>query len=93
MRSWLLPLGCLSVLSAGALAQQAPSAPAGAPAPEVRQACQADLQKFCANVQPGGGRIKECIAQHKDELSQGCRDALAAAHQQHAPPAGQGKPQ
>ena len=87
MKSWSIPLGCLSVLSISALAQQ--PAP---PSAEVRQACHADFQKFCAGVRPGGGRIEQCMAPHKAELSQACRDAMAKAEQQHAPAAGQSPP-
>ena len=82
MKSWSIPLGCLSLLSISALAQQAPP-----PSADVRQACHADFQKFCPGVRPGGGRIKECMAPHKDELSPACRDALFKAAQEHAPPA------
>jgi hypothetical protein len=42
----------------------------------VRAACQADLQKLCAGVQPGGGRIKQCLKEHKDQVSTGCKSAL-----------------
>ena len=73
MKRWLLSLTCLGLASVG-LAQQAPPAPTA-----VRQACQADIQKLCAGVQPGGGRIRECILQHRDELSPPCREALASA--------------
>jgi hypothetical protein len=84
MKTWLIPLSCIGIFSVAVQAQDAPTAP---PAPTVRQACQADVEKFCADVKPGGGRIKECMMQHRDELSQGCRDALGAAraHRQAAP--------
>ena len=77
MKTWVIPLGCIGIFAMAVQAQNAPSAPA---APTVRQACQADVQKFCGDVKPGGGRIKECMMQHKDDLSPGCRDALGAAH-------------
>ena len=35
--------------------------------------CAADVQKFCANVQPGGGRILECLKSHEAELSPACK--------------------
>ena len=50
MKSWSIPLGCLSLLSISALAQQ--------PSADVRQACHADFQKFCAGVKPGGAAEK-----------------------------------
>ena len=43
----------------------------------VRAACQSDLQTLCAGVQPGGGRIKACLKDHKDQVSAGCKSALA----------------
>ena len=86
MKSWSIALGCLSLLSINALAQQ-PAPPSG----EVRQACHADVQKLCPGMRPGGGKIKDCMASHKAELSQACKDALAKAEQQHAPAANGGQ--
>ena len=45
----------------------------------ARTACASDLQQFCANVQPGGGRILACLKQHKDQVSPGCRKAVVSA--------------
>jgi hypothetical protein len=42
----------------------------------VRGACLNDIKTLCAGVQPGGGRIRDCIKQHRSELSQGCKMAL-----------------
>jgi len=86
MKSWSISLSCLSLLSISALAQQ-PAPPSG----EVLQACHADFQKFCPGVRPGGGRLQECMAPHKAELSQACKDALAKAEQEHAPAANGGQ--
>ena len=86
MKSWWIALGCLSLLSISALAQQ-PAPPSGA----VRQACHADVQKLCPGMRPGGGAIKECMTSHKDQLSQACKDALAKAEQEHAPAANGGQ--
>ncbi len=41
--------------------------------------CAADAQKFCAGVQPGGGRIIACLKEHKDSLSDRCRQAAGLA--------------
>jgi hypothetical protein len=48
---------------------------------EVRAACQADVQKLCAGVQPGGGRIVACLKEHKEEVSDGCKQAIGKAKQ------------
>jgi hypothetical protein len=45
----------------------------------IRAACTQDAQKFCAGVQPGGGRIVNCLKQHKDALSDGCKQAAGLA--------------
>ncbi len=43
--------------------------------------CKADYEKFCKDVKPGDGRIIRCMLQHENELSQGCRDQIAAARE------------
>ncbi len=45
----------------------------------IRAACAADAQKLCAGVQPGGGRIVACLKEHKDSLSDRCRQAAGLA--------------
>jgi hypothetical protein len=42
----------------------------------LRSYCKADAERLCANVQPGGGRIKACLMEHKQEMSVGCAQAL-----------------
>jgi hypothetical protein len=49
------------------------------PLAAVRSACAADAQKFCAGVAPGGGRIIACLKEHKDSLSDQCRQAATQA--------------
>src|SRR5580692_1857520 len=41
----------------------------------IQAACAGDAQKLCAGVQPGGGRIVACLKEHKDELSDQCKQA------------------
>lgn len=69
----------------GSLQAPAPSAPAPAPAPqavaEARVACETDIQSLCAGVQPGGGRILACLKQHKDQVSDVCKQAVVKATQ------------
>lgn len=47
-------------------------------APTAREACMGDYKKFCSDVTPGGGRIKQCLITHKAQLSADCQAALAA---------------
>ena len=44
-----------------------------------RAACRSDVQQFCANVEKGGGRIRQCLDDNKAKLSAGCAEALASA--------------
>jgi Cysteine rich repeat len=37
------------------------------------EACKPDVEKFCQDVQPGGGRIIQCLRQHETELSDACK--------------------
>ena len=34
--------------------------------------CKADREKFCAGIQPGDGKLGECMKQHEAELSPEC---------------------
>jgi hypothetical protein len=52
--------------SVDAMAQQA----------AVRQACGAELQKHCAGVEPGEGRLRSCVKDHFTEFSEPCKQAL-----------------
>jgi hypothetical protein len=45
----------------------------------IRAACAEDAQKLCATVQPGGGRIVACLKEHKDSLSDPCKQAAGLA--------------
>jgi Cysteine rich repeat len=46
-------------------------------AAEAQQgACKADVEKLCPGIQPGEGRILECLKSHKAEVSPGCTKHL-----------------
>jgi hypothetical protein len=45
-----------------------------APAAGMRHGpCADDVAKFCKDVQPGGGRMAQCLKQHEQELSSACK--------------------
>ncbi len=39
--------------------------------------CTADIKAKCADVKPGGGRLKECVKTHAAEFSDPCKERLA----------------
>ena len=42
----------------------------------VANECDADLEKFCASIKPGEGRLLECIEKHDKEVSGRCKQAI-----------------
>ena len=73
----------LAVVAGGMLEPQSSYAQAGSPQAlaDARAVCASDMQKLCAGVQPGGGRIVACLKQHQAEVSDGCKLAIAKAMQ------------
>lgn len=41
------------------------------------EACDEDVQKYCANVRPGQGRIVTCLEANQGNLSAACKTAMA----------------
>ena len=41
--------------------------------------CSNDLKTYCSRVQPGEGRVADCLAQHFREIQPACRGAITAA--------------
>jgi hypothetical protein len=71
--------GGASGAAAGAGARTTPppasrAAPGGAEI--MREECGPDVQRVCRGVLPGRGRIIACLADNRESLSQGCRQAL-----------------
>jgi Cysteine rich repeat len=64
MRRVALIATALAMVSSVALAQEST---------RPRGACREDIQKLCAGIERGGGRIRECLAGQKDKLSDECR--------------------
>jgi hypothetical protein len=81
----LLPSPPSSTPPAAQTPAQSPAQPPPAQAPsqqavaDARAACESDIQKLCPGVQPGGGRILACLKQHRDQVSDGCRQAVIKA--------------
>ena len=70
----ILTAGVILLVSAtGAMAQMRPGARA------VLQACKPDIAHFCSQVRPGEGRIKACMKEHLQELSDPCKEGLFQA--------------
>ena len=61
--------------SAAGTASFAQGAPAGG---GMRAACGADMAKLCPDAAPGDAR-RQCMTAHKDQLSDSCKSAIAAA--------------
>ena len=47
-------------------------------------ACRQDIQRYCANVQRGEGRIAMCMRDNEQSLSPSCRAAVKTAFDQSA---------
>ena len=38
--------------------------------------CEADLHAFCSDIQPGGGRLLDCIEKNDAKVSKRCKQAM-----------------
>jgi len=45
----------------------------------LAKACAADIKAQCADVKPGGGRLKDCVKSHFSDLSADCQVAIVRA--------------
>ncbi|ABM39119.1 cysteine rich repeat-containing protein [Polaromonas naphthalenivorans] len=46
-----------------------------------QSACRADYSRLCADTQPGGGRIAQCLKAHQAELSGACQASMGIISQ------------
>ncbi len=69
---------CLCVGATAAFAaDDATSAPAPAATGKHWTACQTEIQKFCANIEKGKGKMRACLTEHTADLSDGCKTSMA----------------
>ena len=69
MKVFLSVLGLALALGPGAAMAQTAA---------EREACQADFEKYCPGVEPGGGRVLECLGKHLDQLTPQCKSVVEA---------------
>ena len=42
----------------------------------VANECDADMEKYCGSIQPGEGRLLECLEKHDKKVSGRCKQAV-----------------
>jgi len=75
--SLCLGLGLGLGAAAASAADDAAPAPAGTGKGKHWAACQAEITKFCANIEKGKGKTRACLEQHTADLSDGCKTSMA----------------
>ena len=43
----------------------------------MQGACMNDIKSLCGSIQPGGGRVRDCMRDHRTQLSIDCKAAIA----------------
>jgi hypothetical protein len=46
---------------------------------DVVAACKPDVERLCKGIQPGGGKIIECLKKQEKQISVGCAQAVKKA--------------
>ncbi|MFT3731382.1 MAG: cysteine rich repeat-containing protein [Hyphomicrobium sp.] len=72
----------LTLGSVAVLADETAAPPAGG-----KGACKADVQKFCSGVEHAKGKIRACLSEHQADLSDPCKQRVAAWAAKQAAPA------
>jgi len=67
-------LTCVAALGAALLMTHSAFA-----ASAVAKVCAADIKAQCADVKPGGGKLKDCVKAHFSDLSADCQVAIVRA--------------
>jgi hypothetical protein len=79
---WSLVTVIVLLVGPAALAQTGPTTTQPVPwsqAARFRMDCGQDVHRFCHGVQPGEGRLIQCLSSHRNELSPACITRVAAA--------------
>jgi hypothetical protein len=79
---WSLVTVILVLVGPEAFAQSEPTATQPVPwaqGARFRMDCGQDLHRYCYGVQPGEGRLVQCLSSHRGQLSPACISRLAAA--------------
>lgn len=45
---------------------------------EAGRICKPDIDRLCAGIKPGGGRILQCLQEHRADLKPDCLAAMQA---------------
>ena len=76
--------GALALTLAASVAFAQPPGGGGGRGEAMKAACGADVQKYCANLQPGPD-LRACVRKNYASLSQSCKtviEQMRARHQQ-----------
>jgi len=76
LREFKLAIAAVLAATIAATAVSRANAGASPPQANLRQACGSDVRSLCSGIMPGGGRIKQCMIDKFDQLSDGCKAAL-----------------
>jgi hypothetical protein len=68
-----MPLNRILAIASVALI---PSLALAEPGP-LQGACRDDMKTLCGSIQPGGGRLRDCMREHRSQLSNNCKLAIA----------------
>jgi hypothetical protein len=72
----MLSKHCLAVAIAIIIPALIPTLTLAEPGP-MQGPCMSDIKTMCGSVQPGGGRIRDCMRKHRAQLSIACKVSIA----------------
>jgi hypothetical protein len=79
-----------AVVLAGSLVASRPSEAQEGPEMEAMKVnCGGDYLRLCAGMKPGGPEVKACFKRNRQNLSQGCSQAIAAYERSRAGSSGE----